>query len=175
MSKILLVDIDAHSKHNTACFIDQEGNIVLKSFSFPDNLSGATELEQKIVNVMQKGGFTSLKVATESASLYDIHLLDFLVASEHLVLFFPEIYQLNPKITSGFKKVYSDEDKTDDRDAFVIADRLRFGRLPTPYAQHQDYLPLRRLTRYRFHLVESIALRKKLLSYPSISKVFILL
>jgi activator of 2-hydroxyglutaryl-CoA dehydratase len=65
MSKILLVGIDAHSKNNTACFIDQEGNIVLKSFSFPNNLSGATELEQKIVKVMQKGSFTSLKVATE--------------------------------------------------------------------------------------------------------------
>lgn len=160
MSKILLVGIDAHSKNNTACFIDQEGNTVVKSFSFPNNLSGVTELEQKIVKVMQKGGFTSLKVATESASLYDMHLLDFLVASENLVPFSPEIYQLNPKITSGFKKVYSDEDKTDDIDAFVIADRLRFGRLPTPYAQHQEYLPLRRLTRYRFHLVESITREK---------------
>ncbi len=124
---------------------------------------------------MQKGNFTPLKVATESASLYNIYLLDFLVASENLVPFSPEIYQFNPKITSGFKKVYSDEDKIDDTNAFVIADRLRFGRLPAPYIKHQDYLPLQRLTRYRFQLVEPIALRKKLFSYSSISKVFLLL
>ena len=89
MLKILLVGIDAHSKNNTACFIDQEGNTVVKSFSFPNNLSGATELEQKIVKVMQKGSFTSLKAATESAFLYDIHLLDFLVVSKELSSFFP--------------------------------------------------------------------------------------
>ena len=47
MSKILLVGIDAHSKNNTACFIDQGGNTVVKSFSFPNNLSEATELEKK--------------------------------------------------------------------------------------------------------------------------------
>lgn len=69
MSKILLVGIDTHSKNNTACFIDQQGNTVVKSFSFPNNLFGATELEQKIVKVMQKRSFASLKVATESASL----------------------------------------------------------------------------------------------------------
>lgn len=80
---------------------------------------------------------------------------------------------LIPKSTSGFKKVYSDEDKTDDIDAFVIADRLRFGRLPAPYTKQRDYLPLQHLTRYCFHLVETIALRKKVLSYSSIlGKVF---
>ena len=47
MLKILLVGINAHSKNNTACFIDQEGNTVVKSFSFPNNLSEATELEKK--------------------------------------------------------------------------------------------------------------------------------
>jgi hypothetical protein len=41
-------------------------------------------------------------------------------------------------------------------DAFVITDRPRFGRLPEPYETHQPYLPLRRLTRYRFHIVKAI-------------------
>jgi len=40
-------------------------------------------------------------------------------------------------------------------DAFVIADRFRFGRLPKPYNQHQPYLPLRRLTLYRLHLIKT--------------------
>jgi len=156
MSKTLFVGIDAHSKTNSACFMDQEGNVVVKSFSFPNNLPGAQELEQKIISTMQQGNFTSLKIATESASFYDLHLVDFLATSENLAPFSPEIYQFNPKLTSGFKKAYADKDKTDDIDAFVIADRLRFGRLPKPYSQHQPYLPLRRLTRYRFHLVEAI-------------------
>jgi hypothetical protein len=42
----------------------------------------------------------------------------------------------------------------------VITDRLRFGRLPEPYESHRPYLPLRRLTRYRFHLVQAISREK---------------
>ncbi len=40
MLKTFLVGIDAHSKNNTVCFIDQEGNMVAKSSSYPNNLSG---------------------------------------------------------------------------------------------------------------------------------------
>ena len=35
---------------------------------------------------------------------------------------------MNPKQIANFKKSYSDMDKTDEIDAFVIADYLRFGR-----------------------------------------------
>lgn len=105
---------------------------------------------------MQKGSFTSLKVATESASLYDIHLLDFLVTSKNLVPFSPEVYQLNPKITSGFKKVYPDKDKTDNIDVFVITDRLRFGRLPAPYTKHRHKRALALIARKLVRLIFSL-------------------
>jgi len=77
-----------------------------------------------------------------------------------LAPFKPSIYQLNPKLVRNFKRVYPDKEKTDTVDAYVITDRLRFGRLPEPYESHQPYLPLRRLTRYRFHLVKTISREK---------------
>jgi len=160
LSKLLLIGIDAHSKNNVACFLDQDGHTIIKSIEFENNLPGAQILEEKICALMESGHYDSLKIATEAASLYHVHLLDFLSSSEKISKYDVEIYQLNPKLTSGFKKAYADKNKTDHIDAFIIADRLRFGRLPNPYYYNQPYIPLRRLTRYRFHLIESITREK---------------
>lgn len=161
MSKTLLIGIDAHSKSNTACFMDKEGEIIEKAYRFQNNFPCAQIFEDKIVAAMITGQFLSIKIATESTSLYHTHLIDFLAASDKLRQFEVEIIVFNPKTTTAFKKAYPDKDKTDSVDAFVIADRLRFGRLPEPYASNQNYLPLRRLTRYRCHLAESIAREKQ--------------
>lgn len=45
-------------------------------------------------------------------------------------------------------------DKTDIKDSFVIADRLRFGRVPQGQAPDAKFLALQRLTRCRYHLVQ---------------------
>jgi len=37
---------------------------------------------------------------------------------------------MNPKQISNLKRSYSDIDKTNEIDAFVIADYMQFGRLP---------------------------------------------
>jgi hypothetical protein len=52
-------------------------------------------------------------------------------------------------------------DKTDRLDAWVIADRLRFGRLTTTIVMQEQYVALQRLTRMRFHLVHNLAREKQ--------------
>jgi transposase len=64
------------------------------------------------------------------------------------------VLALNPKIISNFRSSYPDMDKTDNKDSFVIADRLRFGRVPQGQAPDIDFLALQRLTRFRYHLVQ---------------------
>lgn len=160
MSKILYVGIDAHQKENVCCLLDQEGNKVINPFSVANNLDGAKELEERIDLIMKEHMFTELKAATEAAAFLDLHIVDYLASSKLLAKYSPSIYQFNPKITSGFKKAYPDKDKTDIVDAFVVADRLRFGRLPEPYEESLPYFPLKRLTRYRYHLVSNISREK---------------
>jgi len=139
--------------------MDPEGEeLGYKTYS--NNLSGATDFEAMIMKMMEEFSLCRLKIATEATSFYDLHLVEFLSSSIPLEKFNPQIYQLNPKIVSNFKRAYIDKDKTDINDSFVIADRLRFGRTPEPYENNKPYLPLRRLTRYRFHLVETIAREK---------------
>jgi len=139
--------------------MDPEGK-TLGSQTFSNTLSGAEAIESWLLKIMKENEFSDLKIATESTSFLDLHLVDFLAQSTKLAPFHPSIYQLNPKLVRNFKRVYPDKEKTDKVDAFVIADRLRFGRLPEPYENHKPYLPLRRLTRYRYHIVQSISKEK---------------
>lgn len=159
MSKTLLVGCDVSSQLNTVCLMDPEGERIGHQ-TFSNTLSGAQALEGWLLKTLRENGFSELKIATEATSFLDLHLIDFLASSKSLAPFHPCIYQLNPKLVRNFKRVYPDKEKTDKVDAFVIADRLRFGRLPEPYESHQPYLPLRRLTRYRFHLIQTIAREK---------------
>jgi len=161
MSKMLLVGIDVHSENNSCGLTDDKGNRLRnKAFSLPNNLPGAEELEKTIETTMQEGAFDKLMIATEASSFLDLHLVDYLANSKSLSRYSPLIYQFNPKLTAGLKKVYADIDKTDDIDPFVIADRLRFGHLPEPYEDSCAYFPLKRLIRYRYHLVTTIAREK---------------
>ena len=161
MSKILFVGIDVHSEKNSCGFTDDKGNrLFKKAFPVTNNLPGAEELEKRIEATMEEGAFDKLMLATEASSFLDLHLVDYLSNSKSLAKYSPLIYQFNPKLTAGLKKTYADIDKTDDIDPFVIADRLRFGHLPEPYEDNKGYFPLKRLTRYRYHLVTTISREK---------------
>lgn len=83
-----------------------------------------------------------------------------LAADHRLIPYQPQIYVFNPKVITNFKKAYVDLPKDDWTDAWVIADRLRFGRLPENSQVDFRYLPLQRLTRFRYHLMQSITREK---------------
>lgn len=160
MSKNIYVGIDVATKINVVAVIDQEGQMTSKPFSFSNNQPGAEELEARLAEICDLNQVSCLKVATESTSVYDFHLADYLAESKKLLLFNPEVYRFNPKLVSGFKKALKDREKTDYADALAIAERLRFGNLPCPFSSLKAILPLQRLTRYRFHLVGEIIREK---------------
>jgi len=72
-----------------------------------------------------------------------------------------ELFLLNPRLTANFKKSYVDLDKSDPIDAYVIADRLRWGRdINVPFNYDEKLLSLRFLTRYRYHVVHQLSSEK---------------
>jgi transposase len=71
------------------------------------------------------------------------------------------VFTINPKLIHKFREAYADLDKTDRIDAWIIADRLRFGRLTTTIVMQEQYLALQRLTRMRFHLVHNLTREKQ--------------
>lgn len=163
MSKYLNVGIDVASEENAISFLDQEGNFLEKTFMLPNNQPGVEDLERKIIELVKEKKIRKIRIATESSSFYDFHLADYLSSStpEKLPRSFQiEVFRFNPKLIHDFKKNFSPKDKTDKNDAYFIAQKLRFGDLPQPYSRTRLYLPLQRLTRYRFHLQEAITREK---------------
>lgn len=74
-----------------------------------------------------------------------------------------KVYTINAKLIRKFKDAYTDLDKTDHIDAWIIADRLRFGRLPLTMVMQEQYIALQRLTRMRYHLTHNLVQEKQYL------------
>lgn len=161
MSKPLIVGVDVHRKTNTFCLMDQNGAQQRPRFTLDNNRPGTQKFVEQVVEVMQSEEFTELRLAAEATGWYWFHFFQTLQQDELLQAWPVELFALNPRLTAHFKKSYVDMDKSDPIDAFVIADRLRWGRdIPKPFSYEETCLALRFLTRYRYHVVHNLAREK---------------
>lgn len=80
---------------------------------------------------------------------------------ESLKRFQTKVLTINPKLIKKFKESYVDLDKTDHIVAWIIADRLRFGRLRQSVVMQNQFIALQRLTRMRYHLVHNLTREKQ--------------
>ena len=129
MSK-LHVGLDLSQKSVASCFLLEDGTEPIRRFSFEHNLLGVDKLVAKINSAADKFGADQVLIGMETTGMLWWHISEALRNHEHLEHLHPEIYTINAKLIANFKKAYVESDKTDPGDAFVIADRLRFGRLP---------------------------------------------
>src|SRR5690625_7727081 len=107
----------------------------------------ATALRDEIHQAVQGKSVTELRIGIESTSVYSFHPSMFLHNDEFIQALGGQVFVMNPKQIANFKKSYSDMDKTDEIDAFVIADYMRFGRLPMSVVKEEQYVALQQLTR----------------------------
>jgi transposase len=156
-----MVGVDIHRKTNTYCLMDAHGGEVRPHFTLDNNRPGTQAFVQQVAELMQADGFDELQVAAEATGWYWFHFFRSLQQEALLAAWPLDLHALNPRLTANFKKSYVDMDKTDPIDAFVIADRLRWGRdIGVPFEYDPSYLALRFLTRYRYHVVHNLAREK---------------
>lgn len=157
----MLVGIDVSLRSHHVHFMHGEGQ-TLADFSVRNDVEGADTLIQKIVRTAEKNQTNQLKIGMEATDQYSWHLAHYLKAQCKKVVphLQTAIYMLNARKVARFKKGYDTLPKNDKIDAWVIADHLRFGRLPHEMQETLIYDALRRLTRTRFHLVHEIARNK---------------
>ena len=161
MTNPLIVGVDVHRKTNTFCLMDASGQEVRSRFTLDNNRPGTQAFVQQVAELMEADGFSELQVAAEATGWYWFHFFQSLQQDALLAAWPVDLHVLNPRLTANFKKSYVDVDKTDPIDAFVIADRLRWGRdIGTPFEYDETYLALRFLTRYRYHVVHNLAREK---------------
>jgi transposase len=156
----LFVGIDVSSKDFKVRILDDHGDERVKRFRTSNDRPGVEHVARYLAEACIKEKQERLVIGLEATSVYSWPIQMFLAEDTSLAHLQPQIYSFNPKVVANFKKAYVDLPKNDWVDAWVIADRLRFGRLPEGSQVDFRYLPLQRLTRFRCHLVETISREK---------------
>lgn len=153
----MLVGIDVSLKSHHVQFMSENGDSI-SSFSVPNNLSGAETLLKRMLDTASRKESQRIQIGMEATSNLGWHLAHFLQDSlqDYEPRFEANIYVLNARKVARFKKGYDSLPKNDRIDAWVIADHLRFGRLPYSMKDAVLYEALQRLTRTRFHLMQNI-------------------
>ncbi len=150
LSNKLFAGIDVSLKENQLHCLDDSGSNIGKSIRFANNLPGTMEMVKHLNSLIETGDFESLTIGMEATALYWFPLFHTLCSTQFDTD--TQVLSLNPKVISKFREAYPDMDKSDPKDSFVIADRLRFGRLPESQITNPDLLALQRITRFRYHL-----------------------
>ncbi|GGK31338.1 hypothetical protein GCM10010965_25190 [Caldalkalibacillus thermarum] len=156
----LYVGIDVSSTDLYTCIMDQEGNICAQ-FKVDNHLLGATSLRDQILLWANQRQPSEILIGMEATSVYSWHPAMFFHQQEELKSWHVKVFTINPKLIRKFKEAYTDLDKTDGIDAWIIADRLRFGRLKVTAVMHEQFIALQRLTRMRYHLVHQLTREKQ--------------
>jgi transposase len=130
----------------------------LASFSVSNDQTGADTLIRKMLDTASQEKLEHLHIGMEATSNLGWHLAHYL--KNELQSYEPnvksQVYVLNARKVARFRKGYDTLPKNDRIDAWVIADHLRFGRLPHEMKDIIQYEALQRLTRTRFHLMKNI-------------------
>lgn len=168
---MILVGIDvAKDKHD--CFImSSDGEILVKAFTFLNNLEGFNFLYEKILSVSKPKD--KIKVGLEATGHYSYNLLGFLL-NKGLTTFV-----INPLHTNLFRKSLTlRKTKTDKVDSKTIAMMLMSDVALKPYTDtsyHNE--ELKSLSRYRFTKVQERAKLKSSVSrliqilFPELEKL----
>lgn len=156
----LFVGIDVSMKDFKVQFMNDQGETLAKRQRYTNDGPGLDSLVDYILTICSSNVFDRVVVGLESTSVYSWHLQMGLASDQRLMPYECQVYPFNPKVVANFKKAYVDLPKNDWTDAWVIADRLRFGRLPEHSQVDFRYLPLQRLTRFRYHLTQTITREK---------------
>jgi len=148
------VDI-AKNKHEI-CITDFEGGKVLNI-----NIQNRKKGVHKLLDNFERLGITpeNCKLCMEATGHYWISLY------HHLTELGFEIHVINPVQSKALRDYNIRITKTDQKDALVLADLARFGRLSHSELASETIMKLQTLSRYRFDLVQSVgSLKNKILA-----------
>jgi len=158
----LCVGADVHLDEIVLRAVDKAlGHEVLAAFRVTNNLPGAQSLVATVAQAATEKGYRRIEIGWEATGMLWIPFHRHLTTNPLLQAFDLELACFNPKLVAKFKDgLVLRSPKNDDRDAFDIAARLRFGELPVSYVPDDFWQGLRRLTRYRYRLSQALSQEK---------------
>ncbi|MDY0276952.1 MAG: IS110 family transposase, partial [Acholeplasma sp.] len=160
MNHTLFVGIDVAKDSNHVYAMNLNAHKFL-STHIPNTQDGANQIEEKLILLLNKHKLTKVLIVLESTGVYSAHIATYLSASKNLAVFDVKVFIINPKISRNYRRSFADMDKTDPKDAYILADIARVGRTADmlPFRGSQR-LALERLTRHRLHIAELLSTEK---------------
>lgn len=164
------VGIDIAKRKHEAVVTDDKGNIIIKAFSFTNDLNGYHYLLNKIKLVTKFR--EQISFGMESTSHYWLALYTRLMKDGYTVHVF------NPIQSDALRGMYIRQSKTDARDSFIIAEVIRFGKYSESNVPQEKLFALRELSRNRYFIVDSVSdLKRKTIAlidqvFPEYEKLF---
>ncbi|MAG34912.1 MAG: IS110 family transposase [Dehalococcoidia bacterium] len=156
-----VVGLDVGRDQVDICFLVADGSEPVARWRVPNTQPGAEALAARLADLAQQHRVAALHIGLEATGLYWWPLACALKDAPALGPYQAQVYALNPQLVHTFRANYGALPKTDKADAFVIAERVRWGRhLPAPFQVDLRYAPLQRLTRFRYHLVHTLVREK---------------
>jgi transposase len=159
----LIVGID-YSKHKANLALLRGDNRFLgHTYHFSNSLSGFEKAKQVILEVIQDNQIETLAISGEATSYYWLPSFAQIAQDPELAAYQCKLYLLNARWVKHYKQIKPSNHKDDDLDAEEIARYVLSQNPPTEWHFDPRWLPLRLLTRLRFHLVRSLTREKNLL------------
>lgn len=164
-----IVGVDIAKRSHEAIIIDEAGNVIKNAFNFKNDSAGF----QKLLSVFENIGVASdFIIGMESTSHYWLALYSNLKSKGYTV------HVLNPIQSNALRGMYIRQVKNDEKDSFIIAEVIRFGRYTEGGMPPSDLYELREMCRARFFIVDMVAdLKKKVIAlldqvFPEYETIF---
>jgi hypothetical protein len=160
MNNRLQVGIDFSQKKADCCLLFPDGRPLESHIAFDNSYLGYSLAKQLMLDALDSYAFDGVDVSGEATGYLWLPFFLQLAADPDLEPHDLNLYLLNPRWVKWFKKCFSQDDKTDEKDSFYIAERTRTRRLNAAWVADPSILALRFYTRLRFHLVQNLAREK---------------
>jgi hypothetical protein len=164
MSNRLQVGIDFSQKSADFGLFFPDGQPLDPHQAFANSRIGYALAKRLLLEALDTYAFDGLDVSGEATGYYWLPFFLQLAADPDLAPHDLNLFLLNPRWVHWFKKCFAQDDKTDAKDPFYIAERTRTRRPSATWSPCLDTLPLRFYTRLRFHLIKDLAREKCYLS-----------
>lgn len=139
--------IDVAKYCHEICLTDSNGNVALL-MSIDNRKSGVDKLVQNLKRLEVQPA--DVQFCLEATGHY------WLALYHHLTLLGYKIHVINPIQSDALRNFYVRKTKTDRKDALLLADLVRFGRIPQTNLASETVLKLQTLSRLRFEFVRQV-------------------
>jgi transposase len=154
------VGFDISKKKLDMCILEPEGQVVVHHHTFPNTMAGYQEVKQTLLPILGSDSWQGVDIGGESTGYYWLPFFMQLREDADLESYDLNAYLLNSRQVHWFKKGYAEDDKTDEKDSFYVAERLRTHSRKHAWQPDLGWLRLRFYSRYRFHLGQNLTRMK---------------